>query len=471
MSAPASAALQQQRAQQTPAVAQALGVRVHAQIQQVRLAGGDRHDAVARHAAADVEHQAVVAGQQAIAKDAEAPGILIGRALDGRDRLQVGRLHQANLRTRMDGGAHGDWLSSSLTMQRSVHAFAFVERAAKKIRRVIRDDQRRVALAVADERGRAAYRSGYPSATTTAPRCGRRRAARAAATSAICCDRYGVQRRRLARAADRDCSAAGTSGCSRCRPRERGKPIARSIAFSSWPARPTNGSPCRSSSAPGASPITNKLRVAPADAEHRLRAARDAARHSVHARTFAASSDHTSSRAAAPRSRGRVVRGAAQRRRGARRCGARPRAQPPDGNADLREIALAQPRSWRHRVVPLAAAVPQPRRRARCRIDDEQRENRHGRLDRDDDDHERNQAAAARTASVCPGFTSLKLTYANRDIISSPVTAVIVIPATSAASPSNPRTPSRATSSTQRRQPPPGSRDPGRTAGPARRCC
>ena len=44
----------------------------------------------------------------------------------------------------------------------------------------------------------------------------------------------------------------------------RGRPMASSIALSNWPARPTNGSPCRSSSAPGASPITShSARVLP----------------------------------------------------------------------------------------------------------------------------------------------------------------------------------------------------------------
>ena len=37
------------------------------------------------------------------------------------------------------------------------------------------------------------------------------------------------------------------------------QPDARSIELSSCPARPTNGSPCRSSSAPGASPTTSQL--------------------------------------------------------------------------------------------------------------------------------------------------------------------------------------------------------------------
>ncbi len=44
----------------------------------------------------------------------------------------------------------------------------------------------------------------------------------------------------------------------------RGRPMASSMALSNWPARPTNGSPWRSSSAPGASPITShSARVLP----------------------------------------------------------------------------------------------------------------------------------------------------------------------------------------------------------------
>src|SRR5262245_63917015 len=91
----------------------------------MRLAGGHRHDAVGGHGATDVEHEAVVAGQEAVAEDAEAPRIVVRRALDGRHRLQVGGLHHAYLRARTYGGTHDDRLNNSLTRQRSVQAFAF----------------------------------------------------------------------------------------------------------------------------------------------------------------------------------------------------------------------------------------------------------------------------------------------------------------------------------------------------------
>ena len=51
------------------------------------------------------------------------------------------------------------------------------------------------------------------------------------------------------------------------------RPIASIIFVSSWPARPTNGTPCSSSSAPGASPTNISSAVGSADAEHDLPAA------------------------------------------------------------------------------------------------------------------------------------------------------------------------------------------------------
>ncbi len=63
---------------------------------------------------------------------------------------------------------------------------------------------------------------------------------------------------------------------------------ARSIELSSWPARPTNGSPWRSSSAPGASPTTSQLGAAIADAEHGLGAGGVQRRSAVQPRTAAA---------------------------------------------------------------------------------------------------------------------------------------------------------------------------------------
>src|SRR4029077_1984825 len=105
-------------------VTEALSVRVHAEVQQMRLAGCDRHDAVRRNATADVEHEALIAGQQAVAKDSEAPGKLVGGALDCGHRLQVGRLHEPDFGTWLDGGAHCGFRSRSLTMHRSAQAVA-----------------------------------------------------------------------------------------------------------------------------------------------------------------------------------------------------------------------------------------------------------------------------------------------------------------------------------------------------------
>ena len=72
---------------------------------------------------------------------------------------------------------------------------------------------------------------------------------------------------------DRGSRAAGTSRCSRCRPRSRSSPISPSIRFSSWPAAPTNGSPCLSSWNPGPSPMNIRSASRVADAEDHLGAA------------------------------------------------------------------------------------------------------------------------------------------------------------------------------------------------------
>src|SRR5690606_26674349 len=100
------ARLVEQRVQQPPAESSALSARMHADVQHVRLRGRDRHDAVAGYRAFDLEHDAVIPGEQAIAKDAEAPWIVVRGPLDLGDRLQVGRLHHADLRLRSNGRAH-----------------------------------------------------------------------------------------------------------------------------------------------------------------------------------------------------------------------------------------------------------------------------------------------------------------------------------------------------------------------------
>ncbi len=91
----------------------------------MRLRGRDRHDAVAGDVLTDVEHEAVVAREQAVAEDPEAPRKRVRGALHGRDRLQVGRLHEPDLSAGFDGGAHARLCKSSLTMHKSVQAVAF----------------------------------------------------------------------------------------------------------------------------------------------------------------------------------------------------------------------------------------------------------------------------------------------------------------------------------------------------------
>src|SRR6202043_3623974 len=53
-----------------------------AHVQDVRLACADGHDAVAGHVAADIDHPAYIADPQTVAKNAFAPGKLVGGAFD-----------------------------------------------------------------------------------------------------------------------------------------------------------------------------------------------------------------------------------------------------------------------------------------------------------------------------------------------------------------------------------------------------
>src|SRR5690606_29216096 len=80
----------------------------------VRLGGRDRHDAVAGHGAVDLEHDAVVAGEQAVPEDAEAPRVVVRRPPHLGDPPQVGRLHHADQRLRLNGGTHGPALIVTL---------------------------------------------------------------------------------------------------------------------------------------------------------------------------------------------------------------------------------------------------------------------------------------------------------------------------------------------------------------------
>src|SRR5690606_16583655 len=107
----------------------------------------------------EVEHDAVVTGEQTVAENTETPGVVVSRALDFRDALQVRRLHDANLRAGAYGGAHRTTLLRGLlvTQQWMQHAkvlpaFGLGGGSAEQIGRMISHDQReaRVAVAVND---------------------------------------------------------------------------------------------------------------------------------------------------------------------------------------------------------------------------------------------------------------------------------------------------------------------------------
>src|SRR5690554_4577763 len=98
------------------------------------LGGGNRHDAVAGDDAIDLQCNAVVARKETIAKDAEAPRVIVGRAFDLGDGFEVGRLHHPDMVPLLDGDAHrlppASWPSGSAcsmgnSMQRSCQLFAF----------------------------------------------------------------------------------------------------------------------------------------------------------------------------------------------------------------------------------------------------------------------------------------------------------------------------------------------------------
>src|SRR3954464_9173508 len=89
------------------------------------LRGRDRHDAVTGQVLTYVEHEAVVARQQAVAEYPEAPWKSVGRPFHSRHRLQLGRLHEPDFDAGFDGSAHARVCKSSLTMHKSVQAVAF----------------------------------------------------------------------------------------------------------------------------------------------------------------------------------------------------------------------------------------------------------------------------------------------------------------------------------------------------------
>src|SRR5690606_7668296 len=98
--------LGEQRAQQPAAVAEPLRVGMDTEIQHVGLGRGDRHDRVTADGARDFEDETIITRQQAITEDAEAPRVVVSRALDLGDRLEVTRQHQPDLGIGTNGCAH-----------------------------------------------------------------------------------------------------------------------------------------------------------------------------------------------------------------------------------------------------------------------------------------------------------------------------------------------------------------------------
>ena len=147
---------------------------------------------------------------------------------------------------------------------------ALLARAAQQIGRMIGHDQRRAlraeAMHLAAQTADAAYRSPAGSAR----RCGRPPASAAAASARSAAAGYGRQAADLGRPRVAVAGRPALEDIGDVHVLARLSPMARSIELSSCPARPTNGSPCRSSSAPGASPITSHSRLRIADAEYRL---------------------------------------------------------------------------------------------------------------------------------------------------------------------------------------------------------
>src|SRR5690348_5930832 len=101
----------QQVLQQAAAEAEIAELVAHADIEYVRLARADAHDAVADDAPREVQRAAGVAHAQAVAKDVLAPGKRIARLLDGGDLGQVDFHHRPDQHLRrlahvFAGGGH-----------------------------------------------------------------------------------------------------------------------------------------------------------------------------------------------------------------------------------------------------------------------------------------------------------------------------------------------------------------------------
>src|SRR5574343_1847797 len=84
--------------QQAPALAAALVLGRHADVQQMAFAGGAAEHEIADQPALPFQQPALMAGVQAVAEDAGGPRKRIGAQLHGHHRIDIGRFHQPKLR-------------------------------------------------------------------------------------------------------------------------------------------------------------------------------------------------------------------------------------------------------------------------------------------------------------------------------------------------------------------------------------
>ena len=111
--------------QQLPAESAPLQFRVHAEIQDMRLAGRHRHDGVAVDIALGHQHQALVTRQQTVPENARAPGEFIAGLLDRGHAPQVPGRHCANLDSRLKRSDHQGSFKRRFTLFRSSHDLDF----------------------------------------------------------------------------------------------------------------------------------------------------------------------------------------------------------------------------------------------------------------------------------------------------------------------------------------------------------
>jgi hypothetical protein len=84
-------------------------IRMDAKVQQMTLAGAERHDAVTKHTALTVIHLAVVTDPHAVAEYGVRPWKVVRHLFDRHDRRQIALAHFSQCRNRpFQNSAHAD---------------------------------------------------------------------------------------------------------------------------------------------------------------------------------------------------------------------------------------------------------------------------------------------------------------------------------------------------------------------------